>query len=260
MNLLLSLLLLGPAAPLPQDPNPATATVENVAEFDLKGTIDAGIRWIRARQSDDGSYEGKVMTTSLVLLALAESPRHYRTADGPFVRSAVQFLAAHQDPKTGRISDSGADAIEAMGQTIYAWMALTKLGDPYSLSLVKKIEASLASLPKFPPTKDELEGAVDLVQRFLPLVREDGSWNGQSGPLVATAEAVIGLSEAYRVVQANAPKTGPSEASLLPSFDPADRKKTIAAMKNLVNQEKDMFQVAVRMPLRTYKIFVRKKK
>ncbi|MCH2106638.1 MAG: terpene cyclase/mutase family protein, partial [Planctomycetes bacterium] len=56
-------------------------------------------------------------------------------------------------------------------------------------------------------------------------------WNGASGPLVAPAEAVLGLSEAYRIVKVNAPKKGPGEASFLPKFDPADREKTLAAMR-----------------------------
>jgi squalene-hopene/tetraprenyl-beta-curcumene cyclase len=232
MNSLLCLpLLLAPAAALPQAPDPASATPENVAQFDLKGTIDAGIRWMRARQSDDGSYEEKAMTTSLVLLALAESPRHYRAADGPFVRDAIEYLAARQDPKTGRISDPGADTLESMTTTITAWMALTKLGDPRSLSLTKAIEAHLASPPRFPPTNDKLETAAQLVAKHLPHVRDDGSWNGRSGPLAATAQALTALSEAHRIIQANAPAPTAAEASLLPSFDPADRAKTIAAMK-----------------------------
>ncbi|MCH2103140.1 MAG: hypothetical protein MK297_03900 [Planctomycetes bacterium] len=230
MNILLSLpLLLCPLAPTAQDPT--TATAETVSQFDLKGTIDASVRWMRARQSEDGSYEGKVGTTSLVLLSLAESPRKYRAQDGPFIQDAIEFLASRQDPNTGTIADPDSDKIEAMTQTITAWMALTKLGDPRSLSLAEKIEASLASPPQFPKRSDDLEGAAELVRRHLPHVREDGSWNGPSGPLVATAEAALGLSEAYRIIKANAPKKGPSAASLLPKFDPADREKTIAAMR-----------------------------
>ena len=232
MNLLLSIpLLFTPAGSLPQDADPSQATVENISSFDLKGTIDSSVRWMRARQSDDGSYEGKVGTTSLVLLALAESPRHYRAQDGPFVRDAIEYLASRQDPATGQIADPDSDKLETLSQTIMAWMALSKLGDPRSLAIAEKIESSLASPPRFPATDDALEGAVELVRRHLPHVREDGSWNGASGPLVATAEAVIGLSEAYRIVKANAPKKGPGEASLLPKFDPADREKTVAAMR-----------------------------
>ncbi|MCH2106639.1 MAG: hypothetical protein MK291_08370 [Planctomycetes bacterium] len=163
MNLLLSLPLL--LAPL-QDP--ATATVENVSQFDLKGTVDASVRWIRARQSEDGSYEGKVGTTSIVLLALAESPRKYRAQDGPFIQDAIEFLASRQDPNTGQVADPDSDKLEAMTQTITAWMALTKLADPRSLSIAEKIEASLASPPRFPERSDELEGAAQLVRRHLP--------------------------------------------------------------------------------------------
>ena len=232
MNLLLSLpLLLAPAAPLAQDIDPKTVTEESVSSFDLKGTVDVAIRWMRARQSADGSYEEKVMTTSLVLLALAESPRQYRVSDGPFIRDAVEFLASRQDQSTGKISDEGAEPHKVLGQTIISWMALTKLGDPRSLAIAKKAETSLASPPQFPKQSDDLSNAVKSVRRYLPLMREDGTWNGEDGPLVATALAVSALSEAHRVVKANAPKASHGEASLLPTFDPADREKTVAAMR-----------------------------
>jgi squalene-hopene/tetraprenyl-beta-curcumene cyclase len=232
MNLLLCIAL--SLAPLPlaaQDLDPKAATAENVSEFNLKDTIDVSIRWIRARQAGDGSYEEKVMTTSMVLLALAESPRKYRVSDGPFIRDAVEYLSSRQNEDTGKISDAGADPTKVFGQTIISWMALTKLGDPRSLAIAKKAEMSLSSPPVFPKQNDELEAAAKIVRRYLPLRREDGTWNGEDGPLIATAEAVSALSEAYRIVQANAPTKELNESSLLPSFDPADREKTVAAMR-----------------------------
>lgn len=232
MNLLLCIALsLAPLSPAAQDLDPKAATAENVSEFKLKDTIDVSIRWVRARQSGDGSYEEKVMTTSMVLLALAESPRKYRVTDGPFIRDAVEFLASRQDKDTGKISDPDADPTKVLGQTILSWMALTKLGDPRSLELAEKAATSLANPPVFPKQNNELEAAAKIVRRYLPQRREDGTWNGEDGPLIATAEAVSALSEAYRIIKANAPKPAHAEAGLLPNFDPADKEKTVSAMK-----------------------------
>ncbi len=71
MNLLLCIALsLAPLSPAAQDLDPKGATAENVSKFKLKDTIDASIRWMRARQSGDGSYEEKVMTTSIAVGAV----------------------------------------------------------------------------------------------------------------------------------------------------------------------------------------------
>ena len=59
-----------------------------------KKSIDKGIHFLRQQQAKDGSYGHHVGLTSMVLLAMAESPRRYTLGDGPFVRRAAEFVVS----------------------------------------------------------------------------------------------------------------------------------------------------------------------
>ncbi len=58
-----------------------------------KKAVDRGLRFLRGKQSDDGSYGGHVGMTAMALVAFAESHRKYRYEDGPFIRLAADWVA-----------------------------------------------------------------------------------------------------------------------------------------------------------------------
>jgi squalene-hopene/tetraprenyl-beta-curcumene cyclase len=93
----------GGTATRPDSPPPGTATWKDRA----KAASDKGIRFLRDKQSQDlkwgfrtpsGEFRPDVGLTGLVLLAMMESPRAYREADGPFIREPLAWLATNQKP------------------------------------------------------------------------------------------------------------------------------------------------------------------
>lgn len=76
---------------------PATGHgADKQARAAAKTAIDKGLKWLRAEQAKDGSWSDHPGITSLVVTAFCRSPRQYREADGPFLRTAVEYLLKHQ--------------------------------------------------------------------------------------------------------------------------------------------------------------------
>ena len=98
-------------------------------DVDIEATVDDSIAWLRNAQDKlKGSYAGGVEGTAWVLRAIADSPRHYRRIDGPFVAKALEFLALHAQ-KDGAICDEDAKGPARAAQTSLAVMALTRHAD-----------------------------------------------------------------------------------------------------------------------------------
>ncbi len=131
--------------------------------------------WLAAAQLEDGSwddgYGSYLDTTPLGILALVSSEQ--RTADSPDIASALDFIAASQQPSGGWQTEwdttTNADttavilqAIYAIGQTPTADNWQTKEGNPAT---------ALAALQK-----------------------EDGSIGGDFANAYSTADALIGLA------------------------------------------------------------------
>lgn len=131
--------------------------------------------WLAAAQLEDGSwddgYGSYLDTTPLGILALASSGQH--TADSPDIASAMDFIAASQQPSGGWQTEwdttTNADttavilqAIYAIGQTPTAENWQTEEGNPAT---------ALAVLQK-----------------------EDGSIGGDFANAYSTADALIGLA------------------------------------------------------------------
>lgn len=226
-------------APL-QDPRPApseegAAAGEAAAEgdaaeldVDLKDVTDQAIRWLRARQDESGSYGGSVESTAWVLQALALSPRHYTRADGPFVRRALDFLASRIDDE-GRVHDPDVTGDRAFQQHVLALLAVARYDDPESRALRERLEAGLATPLRIPeaevPSREE---ALASAREWLAKRRPDGSWNGEEGPIIETARAVIELSRCYPVLRS---KSAPRAVRALPPFEAADREAALAAIE-----------------------------
>jgi len=64
----------------------------------IKSSVDVGLKYIRFQQKKNGSWNDSPRTTALVVRALMESHRRYTEEDGPFVRKALEYLAASAQP------------------------------------------------------------------------------------------------------------------------------------------------------------------
>jgi len=215
-SLPLSLLLLA-AGPLLA---PARAQEAGKVELDLKSEIDAGVRWLRAQQSPDGSYGGGVTGTAWVLQALAGSPRAYRRHHGPFVRGALDYLAAHQDEE-GHVHDADAERNQGIEQSLLALLALRQFDDETTRPVRARLAACFEAVGEtVQPEALAREEAERLAIRWIARRRADHSWDGADGPIVETARALIDLSRAWRALE---PAPAPKARRALPPFDPADR-------------------------------------
>lgn len=195
---------------------------------DLEDVTDQAIRWLRARQDESGSYGGSVESTAWVLQALALSPRRYTRADGPFVRRALEFLASRVDDE-GRVHDPEVSGDRAFQQHVLALMAVSRYDDPDSRALRERLERGLASPLKIPqietPSRKE---ALASARQWLARRQPDGSWNGEEGPIVETARAVIELSRCAPALKA---QSAPRPVPALPPFEPADREAALTALE-----------------------------
>ncbi len=81
---------------------------------DLKNTVNASVRTIRALQNPDGTYgpaDRQPLATIRVVRGFATSGEHYTVQDGPFVRSAVDAVLAALD---GADDATRAEALVAL--------------------------------------------------------------------------------------------------------------------------------------------------
>jgi len=100
---------------------------------DIKSSVDATLRYLRASQNDDGSYGNtgdKCKTTSLVLLAFGTSHRKYTTMDGPFVRRPAEWLIRRQKPNGSIPSESDNDPFDSTALAVAAVASVNRLEWP----------------------------------------------------------------------------------------------------------------------------------
>ena len=93
-----------------------------------KRAVDAGLRYLRTQQADDGSWSGSVGVTALGLRAFLEAHRGYNEGDGPFITRPVQFIRYYVNTD-GSISETNNNrnyntavaiaALQATGNTEY---------------------------------------------------------------------------------------------------------------------------------------------
>lgn len=102
--------------------------------------IDRGLKWLRAQQQKNGSWENHPGITALSLTAFTRSHRAYREDDGPFMRNAVHSLEAMVKPDGG-IYDKDLPVYN----TSVAVMALCSTGNSAHAALIRKASAFLAA-------------------------------------------------------------------------------------------------------------------
>jgi squalene-hopene/tetraprenyl-beta-curcumene cyclase len=105
----------------------------------LKHT-DYGLRFLRDRQADDGSWSNSTYVTALALHAFLESYQEYNEADGAFITRPLTYLLgqAHED---GSIGGSPAQRVRDTAITL---IALKATGNARYNSLLSKGRAFLA--------------------------------------------------------------------------------------------------------------------
>jgi squalene-hopene/tetraprenyl-beta-curcumene cyclase len=116
---------------------PAAAPPARSADKDpravAKDSIDRGLKWLRTKQAEDGSWSDHPGVTALVLTAYCRSPRAYRETDGPFIRHAVSYLLSLQK-EDGSISKGDL----AVYTTAVALMALKATGNAQYDAAIQK--------------------------------------------------------------------------------------------------------------------------
>ncbi len=197
----------------------------------LESTIDQSLRWLRAQQSEDGSY-GDLLSTAQVLISYAESPRAYRHADGPFVSRAASYLLGAQR-SDGAFAAIDSEQDQAVAQTSYAVLALEKLGDPGAREALVRARAFLGSKegrPALPAFGDLSTDALqDLAAGSLVERSEEGYWGQGEARIRETAWQVFELSRIQRELASRKPAREPSDAVPLPAFSPAEAESIEAA-------------------------------
>ncbi len=212
-------------------PAPGASHVLPAAQtIDLKSEIDTSVRWLRAKQSPDGSYGASVKSTAWVLQAFAMSPRKYKRRDGPYIAAALDYLQSKQNPETGGIYDKDAEGFQRAEQATLAWLALSQYDDAASNAVQAKLETYFETPLKPTNWKERTKAAAEVeVNRWLASRQDDGSWDGLEGSLVRTSEAILALTACRAILE---PAAGPAtSATKLPKFDEADRGATVAAMR-----------------------------
>jgi squalene-hopene/tetraprenyl-beta-curcumene cyclase len=118
---------------------PAGAVIEDAElESAVHRSIDRGLKWLRAQQKDDGSWENYPGITGLVLTAFTRSPRAYTEDDGPFIRDGARYLRGLAK-ENGGIYDKDLPVYN----TAVSMMALCSLSNPEHASLLRKARGFL---------------------------------------------------------------------------------------------------------------------
>ncbi|MDF1800748.1 MAG: terpene cyclase/mutase family protein [Planctomycetota bacterium] len=213
--------------------------VIQVAPSTVKDSIDRAVKHLRSTLQEDGSYDGSIVATSQVLIALAECPRKYRVIDGPFITRAVTYLESQRGP-TGLIVDPRISANETrIRSTLLAAKALAAVetrgyvqGDDAKLRALveaaKNVDAATAARVQdaLLPAPKVLE-SMALVQ-LLATQGEDGNF-GQARP-AGTAHSIRNLTATWTALRAKEVKSA-AEVAPLPTFEPGDRTAALAAMQ-----------------------------
>jgi squalene-hopene/tetraprenyl-beta-curcumene cyclase len=200
------------------------------------------VRWLRSIQDvQSGAYEGSVEATAMAVIAFAECPDHYRAVDGPFVRKALDFLAAQQR-EDGAIGAQDAKAEDLARTTALALTAL-RLGagghdeaKARASAWLKEHGAApsehypfgleLEAVPTDPAAGDKLAAA--LLEERDPA----GFWLGPRGRTVETASRMLLLSHLLASrSSAGSGSRPPSQVAALPEFTPADRAQALESMQ-----------------------------
>jgi len=209
---LANLLLLFPLVPLPR----ASAQERHeLSVSDLGREIDASLHWLRSQfDLDTGSF-GSLEDDALVLLAFAESPRRYRSSDGPFVARPLAGLLKAQSPD---------GSYGSYRRTLLVFNALQALDERTTRTALERMRPHLDHLPlpqSFAQTK---KAALVAEAGMLLAAKGDGvSWGTGDQRVGATARNVHRLSLIHAELRGAAERKKPEQPTPLPALSKVDR-------------------------------------
>ena len=97
-----------------------TAGMDPELRDKVKRSVDAGLHFLRAQQSDAGSWSNSVGVTALGLRAFLQSHRGYNETDGAFITRPIEFVLAH-------INDDGSISETNQNRNYNTAVAMTAL-------------------------------------------------------------------------------------------------------------------------------------
>ena len=103
---------------------------------------DAGLKFLRSTQAEDGSWSKSVGVTALALRAFLESHPGYSEIDSDFISGSVNYLLAHVN-EDGSISETNQ---ERNYNTAVAVTALQATGNPKYTETIKNAQKYLKGL------------------------------------------------------------------------------------------------------------------
>jgi prenyltransferase/squalene oxidase-like repeat protein len=212
-----------------------SASAPQQPELNLGEEIRTSVRWLRAQQDPKNGSYGNVESTSWALRAFAECPDKYRASDGPFVRRALDFLKTRQS-QDGSIADEGVSVDARVQQTRLAAAACAVLADANVQDALQRALTFLGASGQGPgwdgeATYETADKAKEAARALLAKRAPDGSWKGEQGAILATAKAMVELTNADRAIKKGQKPPSSAPVVPLPTFTPAERAKTLEAME-----------------------------
>ena len=113
----------------------------------VQKSVDKGLRFLRGKQEQNGSYGNHVGLTSMALLAFLESHRDYKVDEGPFISGALTWLVSHA-------REDGAITGDAT-PTYNTALAIMALHAADAKKYAAQISAGQAFLVKFQSDEDQ---------------------------------------------------------------------------------------------------------
>ncbi|MGK0358601.1 MAG: hypothetical protein ACI9U2_000890 [Bradymonadia bacterium] len=134
------------ALALPLTAGAQAPLIEPALGAQAKKSVDKGLKFLRYKQEETGSYGKHVGLTAMVVIAFTSSHREYKGSEGPFISRAVEWLAK-QARADGAITGDGTPTYN----TALAIMALHAVDKVKYKAL---IEAGQKFLVKFQSDED----------------------------------------------------------------------------------------------------------
>jgi squalene-hopene/tetraprenyl-beta-curcumene cyclase len=237
--MLLSLVCVCALASVPSQTPPAAkapgAPVQ--APLNLTEPIAAATRWLRTKQDPvDGSYAKSIDVTALVLRAFAECPDHFRSASGPFVAKAAEWLVSKQQ-SDGSIAVADANKAAKDASTRVSAEALFALGDAQYKAQLGKALAYLGTTdlqPSLVGPEDD-ESAIEYAARAEQILARQlapGQWGKDAPDIATTAAMVLDLSATDRLLKLRAAAAQTAKPiEKLPAFTATDRASALKALE-----------------------------
>jgi squalene-hopene/tetraprenyl-beta-curcumene cyclase len=119
-----------------------TEKMDAVLQEKAGRAVDAGLHYLRIKQSEDGSWSNSVGITALILRGFLESPRGYNEDDGAFITRPVKFILDHVNDD-GSISETNQNRSY---NTAVAIVALQGTGNPAYQEVISNAQNFLKGL------------------------------------------------------------------------------------------------------------------